>query len=146
MKKNDVFSSAGYLIRRLQQEIRHQMDDILGEEGITPPQFATLVTLKANDNVSNAELARISFVTPQTMVRIIRNLEDAGLIKRSEDPQHGRILRIEITEKGENLIQHCQKKVQVVEQKTLCHFTDDETEVFKQLLQKSLQNYSGKND
>jgi len=141
MKKSGVFESSGYLIKRLQQEIRRRMDEILGQQGITPPQFATLSTIKMNNNVSNAELARISFVTPQTMVRITANLQEAGFIQKKKDPIHGRIIRIELTEEGEKLINHCQALVSGVENKIVSGFTKEEAQSFRLLLSKSLSNF-----
>lgn len=139
--KGDVFESAGYLIKRLQQEIRHHMNEILSQHGITPPQFATLSAIKMKDEVSNAELARISFVTPQTMVRIIGNLEKAGLIQKKEDPTHGRIIRIELTDKGEKIIRRCQALVSGIENRIVSGFTKEETQSFRLLLSKSLSNF-----
>ncbi|MBT4963229.1 MAG: MarR family transcriptional regulator [Francisellaceae bacterium] len=39
--------------------------------------------------ISNAELARRSFITPQTMHGIVSNLERPVLIKRENTPCHG---------------------------------------------------------
>lgn len=142
MKTNNTFEGAGYLIRRLQQEIRNDMDKTLAQYDLTPPQFATLLTIKLKSEVSNADLARASFVTPQTMVRIIANLETAGLIKKKSDLTHGRILRIELTEKGEKTINRCQSLVgEHIEGKILKGFSKTEAQEFKKLLTKSLKNF-----
>ncbi|HEX7676064.1 MAG TPA: MarR family transcriptional regulator [Bdellovibrio sp.] len=142
MKGTNTFEGAGYLIRRLQQEIRNDMDKTLGRYDLTPPQFATLLTLKLKSEASNADLARASFVTPQTMVRIIANLEAAELIKKKNDPVHGRILKIELTEKGEKLITKCQSLVgEHIEGKILKGFSKTEAQQFKDLLSKSLKNF-----
>jgi DNA-binding MarR family transcriptional regulator len=54
--------------------------------------------------LSNATLARAAFVTPQSMQGVIANLECVGLIVRSADPSHGRILRTELTPRGRRVL------------------------------------------
>jgi len=47
---------------------------------VRPPQNAVLLEIAGNPRVSNADLARAAFVTPQTMQGILVNLEREGLI------------------------------------------------------------------
>jgi DNA-binding MarR family transcriptional regulator len=64
---------------------------------------------------SNAELARLSLLTPQTMSVIVGNLERTGLISRRSHEQHGRVLVIEITESGLQLLARCKLAAQQAE-------------------------------
>jgi hypothetical protein len=65
----------GYLLKRVQFRLRSQMDKVLESKGLTTPQYAVLSFLEHEPGASSAELARRSFVTPQTMIRIVENLE-----------------------------------------------------------------------
>jgi len=60
--------------------------------GITTPQYAALTFLDESPGLSSAQLARRAFVTPQTMNRMVANLEAAGLIARGPHPELGRVL------------------------------------------------------
>jgi DNA-binding MarR family transcriptional regulator len=60
-------------------------------------------------------LARTAFVTAQTMQGIVANLERAGLLERSIDPSHGRILRSELTRKGAKILREAHAHVQEIE-------------------------------
>ena len=51
--------------------------------------------------VSGADLARLTFLTPQTINVIVRNLERMGAIRKAADADHGRILRLTATAKGQ---------------------------------------------
>ncbi|MGI8648079.1 MAG: hypothetical protein ACR2JX_07640 [Mycobacteriales bacterium] len=51
-------------------------------------------------NISNAELARRSFVTAPTMIRIITTLSEAMLIARAERTAEERVRRLTLTQKG----------------------------------------------
>jgi DNA-binding MarR family transcriptional regulator len=49
---------------------------------------------------SNADLARASFVTPQTMNEILLSLERRGLVVRTPQPEGGRAMLAELTREG----------------------------------------------
>ena len=90
----------GYTLKRAQQALRQAMDSRLAEIDLTTPQYAALSELSETSGLSNAELARRCFVTPQTMHQLLRGLEKKGLIERSPHPEHGRILEIGVTHRG----------------------------------------------
>jgi DNA-binding MarR family transcriptional regulator len=90
----------GYVLKRAQNALRTRMDDALRPLGITAPQYAVLTAIELEPGLSNAALARAAFVTPQTMQGIVANLERDGLLQRSGDPAHGRILKTELTPHG----------------------------------------------
>jgi DNA-binding MarR family transcriptional regulator len=62
--------------------------------------MAALFLLSETPGLSGAQLARWAMVTPQTMNQILTRLEADGLIVRAADPEHGRILRARVTERG----------------------------------------------
>lgn len=90
----------GYALKRAQLAMRQHMDRQLKEIGLTASQYAVLASLENEPGASNADLARQSFVTPQTMQTMLVKLETAGLVKRHPDAEHGRIQRTELTDKG----------------------------------------------
>ena len=76
----------GYNLKITQHRLRQRLDAELAQFGITAPQNAVLLEIAGNPRVSNADLARAAFVTPQTMQGILVNLEREGLIVRT--PHH----------------------------------------------------------
>ena len=64
------------------------------------PAAAALGFLEEMPGLSGARLARLATVTPQTMNQILAGLERDGLVRRKPDPEHGRILRVFLTERG----------------------------------------------
>ena len=91
------------------------MDVTLKGLGVTTPQYAALSVLAEEPGLSNAALARRSFVTPQTMNQIVVRLEAAGLVERRAHPEHGRVLQAYLTGKGESLRRRCVERVDVIE-------------------------------
>ena len=90
----------GYLLRQAAAAHRQRMDRALADLAVTPPQFAVLTMLRAYPGHSNADLARLALLTPQTVSLIVANLERAGWIVRRADQVHGRIQHLELTASG----------------------------------------------
>jgi DNA-binding MarR family transcriptional regulator len=104
----------GYLIKRAQQALRNAIDPALSDLGLTTAQYAALYNLRRHPGASNAELARLSFVTPQTMVRIVAGLERAGLVSRTPSPRHRRVLQARLSTKGARVLGLAQRRVDAI--------------------------------
>ncbi len=105
----------GYALKRAQHALRTRMDEALRHLDLTTPQYAALSAIELDPGISSAALARAAFVTPPTMQGIVTNLERAGLLKRSSDLSHGRILRSELTRKGVKKLQEAHVRVEKIE-------------------------------
>jgi DNA-binding MarR family transcriptional regulator len=84
----------GYLLRQASVALRAAMDRALADQGLTSPQFAVLTMIVAYPGASGADLARLTFLTPQTINMVVRNLERDGAVEKSAHVRHGRILRL----------------------------------------------------
>ena len=89
-----------YLLRQASASVRLALDRALSVEGLTYPQQSALTMIRAYGAISSADLARLAMLTPQTVNGIVHALEARGAIRRTRDPVHGRILRLEVTEEG----------------------------------------------
>ena len=105
----------GYQLRRAQYAYRLALDRALEPVGVTAPQFAVLALLQATPGLSNADLARQSLITPQTMHVILGRLQAAGLLTRRAHPGHGRILRADLTPAGHAVLRQCFRRAVAVE-------------------------------
>lgn len=82
----------GALVRRLRSESADQT--------FTWPQLSVLKRLETDGPLTTADLARAELITPQAMGALIAELEEAGDVKRTEDPADSRRRLVSITEKG----------------------------------------------
>ena len=94
----------GYLLRQAANGQRRRMDQALAAVGLTHPQFLVLTMVRAYPGCSNADIARLTMLTPQTVHAMITVLLHKGLISRQPNPVHGRILNIELTNAGRELL------------------------------------------
>ena len=126
----------GYNLKITQHRLRQRLDAELGQVGITAPQNAVLLAIAGNPRISNAELARAAFVTPQTMQAILVNLERAGLIARSPHPEHGRVIMTELTATGQQAVADGATAADAVERQMLSRLSSDEAQVLCDLLKR----------
>jgi DNA-binding MarR family transcriptional regulator len=109
----------GYLLRRAQVAVRNHIERALADLGVTHPQFLVLTMVNAYEDLSSADVARLSLLTPQTVNAIVQNLERDGLIERSPDPVHGRILRLALSDEARPLLKRCRGRVNAIEKRML---------------------------
>jgi DNA-binding MarR family transcriptional regulator len=102
-------------LRRAYYAYRLAMDRALEPIGVTVTQLGVLARLQATPGLSNAELARQTLVTPQTMNVILGRLEAAGLVERRPHPGHGRILLAELTPAGQAVLDRGLSRADAVE-------------------------------
>jgi len=109
----------GWLLKRAQDELNTAMTAALRGPGATVPEYAVLTALADEPGMSNADLARRAYVTPQTMNQVLRELERRGWVSRHPHPEHGRILQAELTAAGRQVLGACHHAVGAVEEQML---------------------------
>ena len=109
----------GWLLKRAQDALNTAMTMALREHGATVPEYAALTALAEEPGMSNADLARRAYVTPQTMNQVLRELERRGWVGRHRHPEHGRILQAELTSDGRRVLGACHQAVSMVEERML---------------------------
>src|SRR5215203_1833975 len=124
----------GYLVRQASVAVRAAMEKVLADIEITPPQFSVLTMIVSYPGISGADLARLTFLTPQTINVIVRNLERDGAIEKTAHATHGRILRLHATAKGQALLKRCRGRVAEVEARLARLLSKDEERLVRQWL------------
>lgn len=114
------------MVARLERAVRRELGERIQPQGLTVPQYTTLSVLRSRSGLSNAQLARRSYITPQTMSEVIVALEGKGLVERAPDPGHRRILRIKVTPKGRRIMARCDESVQEMEEHMLGDLSPEE--------------------
>ena len=72
-----------YVVARLERAIRRAINERVGAHGLTVLQYTTLSILGYRGELSNAQLARRAYMSPQAMSEVIEALEGKGLIERA---------------------------------------------------------------
>ncbi len=123
-----------YLVRQASVALRTAMDRALHDVDATGPQFMVLTMIVAYPGLSGADLAKLTFLTPQTINVIVGNLERDGAIVKTAHATHGRILRLHATAKGQSLLKRCRAHVAEVDAKLASLLGRDDEKVVRRWL------------
>ncbi len=129
-----VQSRIAYTVGRLDRAVRQRLGEVTGRFGLTVAQYTALSVLAARGSLSNAQLARRSFVTPQAMNEIIAAMAGKEMVARAPDAHHGRIVRISLTRKGEQMLRRCDAAARRVEEEMLSGLTRTKRTMLLELL------------
>jgi DNA-binding MarR family transcriptional regulator len=133
-----------YLVRATQQELRQKIDEALKPLHISFAQYAALSALEESGQLTNAELARKSTCTPQTMNRLAHGLEENGFVQKSEHETHGLLVNYSLTKKGAKVICDAHIAVNKIELFALEGLSTSETKQIMNLLKKCLAQLQSK--
>ena len=114
-----VENSVGYSLKQAAVALRSAMDAVLRPMNLTVPQYSCLELLGQRPGLSNAELARGTFVTRQSMNVVLHGLQARGLVTRPATAPHGRELPTELTTEGREYLLAASAAVRGVE-KRMC--------------------------
>ena len=128
-----------YLLKHVQDALRVMIDDALAPLNLTAPQMAVLSALSSQPQLSNAELARATFVAPQSMVPVLQALESQGWIVR-RPPARGRTMPAELTAHGRERLKAGRTAMSEVESRLLDGLSADERLLFRELLERCLNS------
>jgi DNA-binding MarR family transcriptional regulator len=123
-----------YMVKQLELGVRARLDDILKDAGITALQYTALTVLDHHDGLSPAQLARDSFVTPQSTADLVANLERRNLVRRDRNPDNRRELVVTLTASGRRLLVRYAEVVAALEEDMTSGLDPDDVETFRSYL------------
>ncbi len=131
----------GHLLRRAHQ--RHAAlfqamfaEGASGEAALTPTQWAALVKLESLGEATQNALGRVTAMDPATTQGVVRRLIARGLVAREADPSDRRTLKLSVTPAGRGAVAAALPVAQAISEATLAPLSDDERDLFLDLLQR----------
>jgi DNA-binding MarR family transcriptional regulator len=123
-----------YAVGRLERLLRRRLAAAVAPVGLTLPAYTALSVLRVQDGLSNAQLARRSLVTPQSMSEVLMLLVEQGFVSRRAEPGAGRVIRTELTRAGRRALERCDRAVDRIEQEMLGDLDDAEVTSLRDVL------------
>jgi DNA-binding MarR family transcriptional regulator len=84
-------------------------EDQAAAAGLTPAQHQLLVAIKGHPGPKAPairELAEYLLLQSHSTVGLVDRAEDAGVVRRQQDDKDARVVRVYLTEKGDQLVQN----------------------------------------
>ena len=126
----------GHLMRRANQRHAAIFFEGLNDQQLTPMQFAVLVKICDEEEVSQNRLGRLAAMDPATVQGVVRRLKERALIDARPDPDDGRRSLWRLSETGEALVAATVPIAEQVTEKTLEPLSKSERSTFLALLRK----------
>jgi DNA-binding MarR family transcriptional regulator len=124
----------GFQLRSAQLAVFQHFNRSLGDAGITPPQFGTLVLIEANPGISQSAVAAALRFDRSTLVQIVDRLEGGGLVVREPSSRDRRTHALKLTARGERQLSDLKHRVRAHEAAIAGALTEGEREMLVALL------------
>ncbi len=126
-------------MKRLLTGYRTLLESALETEEITLAQLRMLNALHEHAAMSAAELARICYITPQSMQAVVTRAERTGWITRSASARNRRVLSAALTPAGRKVLERGLALAADIEQRIWGTTTSSERRAFNATLRKVLE-------
>jgi DNA-binding MarR family transcriptional regulator len=90
-------------LRGVISRLARQLNATSTGEGLTPTQYSVLALVRLRGPLGLAELTELEGLNPTMLSRIVKALDERGLIRRLPDPSDMRAARVEVTSEGEQV-------------------------------------------
>ncbi len=111
MAKFDLNKSVGHLLRRAQQYSFDKYSDQMGNNDLTPRQFAVLHAVSKNEGLSQTDLVKATGIDRSTLADMISRMIKKGLLTRKRTKADARANAVSITASGRKSMNSAEPKV-----------------------------------
>jgi DNA-binding MarR family transcriptional regulator len=102
-------------LRGVIPRLARQLNDTSTGEDLTPTQYSVLSLIRVRGPLGLAELTELEGINPTMLSRIVKVLDERGLIRRLPNPNDMRAARVEVTPEGEQVHERVrEQRTQVV--------------------------------
>lgn len=101
---------------RTAHQVERELTALFARFDLSPVQFGVLVYLAAAEQLTQAELARLVLVRPQSMSTVLEGMVSRGLLVRAGDRQRGRPSPLSLSEPGVRLLEAAWVAAQTADQ------------------------------
>jgi DNA-binding MarR family transcriptional regulator len=130
-----LYARPGFLMRRAHQISVSLFTQETADLGITSTQYGVLYVLEARGRLDQIGLAQLVGIDRSTAALVVGKLEEAGYIKREEDPDDRRRKLLVLTRRGRKMLDDMAEPARRAQEQALSVFGEPERATFLSLLQ-----------
>lgn len=135
-----VESGVGYLAEQFSRTVSRELDRRMADLGLTDAQWKPLLLLRQGGCATAVELSRIACNDAGSVTRMLDRLEAKGLVRRARSDKDRRVINLELTPEGEDVVRQIPDIITRLANEVLAGFSRDEFEQFTDLLTRALTN------
>ncbi|WP_245286850.1 MarR family transcriptional regulator [Bradyrhizobium sp. Tv2a-2] len=131
-------NTPGFMIRLVQLKFFEGFYEQFAEMGISPASYAILALVRDNPGVAPSSVAGLLRLQLPNLIKMLNELESAGLIKRSRSKADRRAVELVLTPKGNKLIQEAAKISEPYNRRMLAPLSEAEQGTLIEMLNRIL--------
>lgn len=131
-----VEAQVGHLLRRAHQRATALFLAHIGDDNVTPTQFAALVKLRDEPDLSQNHLGRLTAMDPATIQGVVRRLKSRGLVQDRPDPTDARRTLLRLSVRGEDMAARLVPNGTVISEQILAPLRPEERQTLLDLLKR----------
>ena len=110
--RDEAISETMQSLRRIIKSLQDYSQTVYSHFGITGPQLWVLKTLHQNDSLPLGELSKGMYLNPSTITGVVDRLERKGLVSRGRNEKDRRVVKVQLTPKGTELVKRTPNPIQ----------------------------------
>ena len=130
----------GLMLRKAANAYKNKMEKLLLEQGITASQFTVLNIISTFPQCTNADVARMAYLTPQTVNLIVNKLVKMNAVQKNKHPENKLIQLLEITSIGEQILMQCNVIVLTLENQLELNIEKNDQTIIRKWLFHIIEN------
>ena len=142
MRQSPLDRSFGFLLHDIARLMRKRYDQRARPLGLTRAQWQALTHLQRHEGINQSGLAELLELEPITVARLIDRMEEAGLVRRRDDPADRRAHRLYLSERARPVLEQCRALGDAVRAEAFAGIADAEREHLVDLLVRVRGNLS----
>jgi DNA-binding MarR family transcriptional regulator len=129
-----VPTQVSVLIARLARVVRHRLEQVLTPTGLRQRHVVALSYLRGFGPTAQQSLGERLRMDPSSLVCLLNDLEEAGLVVRTRDRSDRRRAIVRLSPEGERALREVDHAVEAVEREMLTGLDADECRTLRRLL------------
>ena len=134
MLQRRVSESIDFLLAQVCRLHHSRARTLLEEFGLFRGQPPLLFALWEKEGLTHSELAEHLHVQPATITKMIKRMERAGFVERSQDAEDQRVSRVYLTDAGRNIRDAVEGVLRELEEQTFAGFSSEDRALLDQFL------------
>lgn len=141
---NQLDQSATHLLHRTGQSAGEIFAEEVGRQGLTPRQYAVLLTVAHNEGLSQTDLVARTGIDRSTLADVIRRMLKKGLLRRKRTETDARAYAVRLTSAGREALRGAEPAALRADERLLAALPQARREEFIQSLNTIIEAISAR--
>lgn len=132
--------SPTHLLHRAVQSASELFAAEVGPQGLTPRQYAILITIAQHEGISQTGLVERTGIDRSTLADVVRRMIGKGLIQRKRTRQDARTYAVKLSEKGRQALDSADPAARAADERLVSDMNAPQRKAFIELLQMAISS------